>query len=175
MTATLTIIAFADDVCCLNANLADSKLAWIASKYGLVGQIGVPLTAKPLAPRMNLYEHDATFTIEGHAILANAARTDSHAMRLRLTEGETFGLLLSHWRDFYGSLCEDMADKPHGPQFCKFALYKMRKAKAAANTREAKRLAGVHNAMKAEIGKDRQADRSSNKFIRDTSDGSTRR
>ena len=74
MSPTLTIIAFADDVCCLNANLADSKLAWIAQQYGLVGQIGLPLTAKPLAPRTNLYAHEATFTAEGYAKLANASR-----------------------------------------------------------------------------------------------------
>ena len=49
MNTTLTIIAFADDVCGLNANLADSKLAWIAQQFGLVGQIGLPLTAKPRA------------------------------------------------------------------------------------------------------------------------------
>lgn len=165
MTTTLTIIAFADDVCCLNANLADSKLAWIAPKYGLVGQIGLPLTAKPLAPRMNLYAHEATFTIEGHAMLGNVARTDSHAMRLRLTEGETFGLLLAHWRDFYGSLCDGMADKPHGLQVCKIASYKMHIAKVAGNTREAKRLASVSKAMKAEVGKERQAERSNSKFM----------
>mgnify|MGYP003384511664 CR=1 FL=1 len=165
MKTALTIIAFADDVFSLNANLANSKLAWIAPKYGLVGQIGLPLTAKPLAPRTNLYAHEATFTTEGYAKLANAARTDTHAMRLRLTEGETFGLLLAHWRDFYGSLCDGMADKPHGPQFCKFALYKMHVAKAAGNTREAKRLASVSKAMKAEVVKERQAERSNSKFM----------
>ena len=74
MNTTLTIIAFADDVCGLNANLADSKLAWIEPKFGLVGQIGLPLTAKPLAPRTNLYAHEAIFTTEGYAKLANASR-----------------------------------------------------------------------------------------------------
>ncbi len=175
MSTTLTIIAFADDVRCLNANLADSKLAWLASQYGLVGQIGLPLTAKPLAPRTNLYAHEATFSTDGHAKLAEAARTNEDAMRLRLSEGETFGLLLAHWRDFYGSLCDGMADKPHGPQFCKLALYKMHQAKAAANTREATRLAGVHKAMKAEFRKERQADRSSNRFIRGVSGSTSRR
>ena len=59
MNTTLTIIAFADDVCGLNANLAD---------------IGLPLAAKPLAPRTNLYAHEAIFTTEGYAKLANASR-----------------------------------------------------------------------------------------------------
>ncbi len=168
MSTTLTIIAFADDVRCLNANLADSKLAWIAQQYGLIGQIGLPVTAKPLAPRTNLYAHEATFSTDGHAKLAEAARTNEDAMRLRLSEGETFGLLLAHWRDFYGSLCDGMADKPHGPQVCKFAHYKMHLAKAAGNGREAMRLAGVHKAMKSEFGKERQAELGNNKFIQRT-------
>lgn len=175
MSTTLTIIAFADDVRCLNANLADTKLARIAPQYGLVGTIGLPMTAKPLAPRTNLYSHEATFTTEGQAKLANAARTDSRAMRLRLSEGETFGLLLAYWRDIYGSGCVGMAEKPHEPQFCKFALYKMHLAKTNGDEREAKRLAGVHKAMKAEFEKQRQADRISNNLIRRALGGQTRR
>ena len=175
MSTTLTIIAFADDVRCLNANLADSKLAWIAPQYGLVGTIGLPMTVKPLAPRTNLYAHEATFTTEGRAKLADAAQTNSHAKRLRLSEGETFGLLLAYWRDIYGSGCVGMAEKPHEPQFCKFALYKMHLAKATGDEREAKRLAGVHKAMKAEFEKQRQADRISNNLIRRALGGQTRR
>lgn len=168
MSTTLAIIAFADDVRCLNANLADSKLARIAPQYGLVGTIGLPVTAKPVAPRTNLHAHEATFSTEGHAKLAEAARTNEDAVRLRLSVGETFGFLLAHWRDFYGSLCDGMADKPHGPQFCKLALYKKHLAKATGNGREAKRLAGVHKAMKAEFEKERLADRSSKHFLHRT-------
>ncbi len=83
MSTTLAIIAFADDVRCLNANLADSKLAWIAHKYGLIGPIGSPVTAKPLASRTNLHAHEATFTTEGYAKLANACRVGTFANPLR--------------------------------------------------------------------------------------------
>jgi hypothetical protein len=166
MTTTLPIIAFADDVCCLNANLADSKLAWIAPQYGLVGKISLPMTAKPVVPRTNLYAHGATFTIEGQAKLAAAASTDSHARRLRLSEGETFGLLLAHWRDFYGSLCDGMTDKPSGPQYSKFARYKIEQAKSAGDMREAKRLASVLTAMQAELRDEKQANCNVTKSMR---------
>ena len=175
MSTTLTIIAFADDVRCLNANLADSKLARIAPQYGLVGTIGLPVTAKPVAPRTNLHAHEATFSTEGHAKLAEAARTNEDAVRLRLSVGETFGLLLAYWRDIYGSGCVGMTEKPHEPQFCKLALYKMHLATAAGDEREAKRLTGIHKAMKAEFEKERQADRISNNLIRCTLEGRTRR
>ena len=125
--------------------------------------------------RDHLYAHEATFTTEGYATLADTARTNSYAARLRLSDGETFGLLLAYWRDIYGSGCVGMAEKPHEPQYCKLATYKIQQAKASADEREAKRLASVHKAMKAEFEKQRLADRISNNLIQRTLRGAARR
>lgn len=159
MTATIAIVAFADDVRCLNANLGDIKLTRIAAQFGLVEAIGAPTSAKPLLPRTDLHAHEATFTTQGRDKLAEASRTEAHAKQLRLSDGETFGLLLAHWRDYYGSICDGMSEKPHGPQFCKLARYKISRAEVAGDAREANRLAKVLAAMKKEFDDERRRDR----------------
>ena len=159
MTKTLNIIAFEDDVRLLNANSTHPKYGHVSRTGKLVSPIGPPLSVAPLAPRINLFAHEAVFSAKGYADLAEAARTDPIATRLRLTEGETFGMLLAQWRDLYGMVFGDKKAKDFGAAACKIARYKAHLAVVAGNEREAKRLLVVHDQLIKEFKAKRDQER----------------
>jgi len=165
MGKTMTIIAFDDDVRCLNANLND-PLARIARDYGLTAPIAPPVSDAPLAPGINLYPHEMTLTADGHAKLDQHWRANPIAKQLWLTEAETFGLFLSFWRDFYGSAIDGMDVKDHREAVCKIALYKVHLAEIAGDTREVRRLKAARTKMQKEFDQQRADERQLNAGIR---------
>jgi hypothetical protein len=165
MSRTVNIIAFDDDVRCLNANLTD-PLARIARDYGITEPIGPRLSDEPLAPGINLYPHEMTLSADGHAQLTQYWRANPIAKQLRLTEAEAFGLFLAVWRDFYGSAIDGMDVKDHQKAICNIALYKIRLAEIAGDKREVRRLKAARTKMQQEFDQQRVDERQLNAGIR---------
>lgn len=144
----LTVLAFADEVQCLNRHPACRYSMY--ARYELQAPIGPPIGDAPLPPTRDLFPHEMVLTARGYALLRQHMGRDKNVRRLRLTESEAFCVILSEWASIFGAPLDDRDSYYAAPRICHLALYKRHLAILNRDKRETTRLLRAHNKIRAE-------------------------